>query len=90
MMRIIQVVAASVVGVAALAGAGETQAREYPWCAILTDRDGSAENCGFVSYQQCAAYLSGIGGYCQPNPAYSLARERDDRRRSRDDDDDDR
>jgi len=42
-------------------------AREYPWCARY---DWSTRNCGFVSFQQCLATISGIGGRCEPNPFY--------------------
>jgi hypothetical protein len=43
------------------------QAREYPWCARY---DWTTRNCGFVSFQQCLATISGIGGRCEPNPFY--------------------
>lgn len=46
------------------------KAVEWPWCAILMDRDGSSTNCGFASREQCLTYLSGIGGYCQRNPRF--------------------
>jgi Protein of unknown function (DUF3551) len=42
-------------------------AREYPWCAIYGP---STQNCGFVSFEQCQATISGIGGYCGQNPHY--------------------
>jgi len=45
------------------------QARDYPWCAFYTG-PFSATNCGFDTYQQCLATVSGIGGYCQPNTMY--------------------
>jgi hypothetical protein len=38
-----------------------------PWCAY--DNDGGT-NCGFYSYAQCMADISGIGGYCGQNPSY--------------------
>lgn len=41
----------------------------YPWCALYMMR-GSARNCGFVSFEQCLADVSGIGGFCQQNPYY--------------------
>jgi hypothetical protein len=47
--------------------APEAQAREYPWCARY---DWSTYNCGFVSFQQCLATISGIGGRCEQNPRY--------------------
>ena len=45
----------------------------YPWCA---DYGGGgkggygASSCGFVSFHQCLATLSGNGGTCSPNPWY--------------------
>ena len=50
-----------------LAAADPAQAREYPWCARY---DWTTANCGFVSFQQCLATISGIGGRCEPNPRY--------------------
>jgi hypothetical protein len=44
------------------------QAREYPWCARY---DWTTYNCGFVSFQQCLATVSGIGGICERNPRYT-------------------
>ena len=38
-----------------------------PWCAYDV-RGGT--NCGFYSYAQCRANISGIGGTCAPNPAF--------------------
>ncbi|HEY6994398.1 MAG TPA: DUF3551 domain-containing protein [Xanthobacteraceae bacterium] len=37
------------------------------WCAYYTK---GATNCGFHSYAQCAADVSGIGGSCAPNPGF--------------------
>jgi Protein of unknown function (DUF3551) len=45
------------------------QAQNYPWCAFYTG-PFQATNCGFSTYQQCMATISGIGGYCQPNTTY--------------------
>ena len=39
----------------------------YPWCAQYM-RDG--RNCGFSTYEQCRATVSGVGGYCEVNPMY--------------------
>ena len=44
-------------------------AQNYPWCAQYMLR-GGARNCGFVTYQQCMATVSGIGGYCERNPMF--------------------
>jgi hypothetical protein len=32
---------------------------------------GGASNCGFTTWQQCMATVSGIGGSCEPNQFYS-------------------
>jgi hypothetical protein len=45
------------------------RAQNYPWCAQYGYRDG-ARNCGFVSWAQCMATVSGIGGYCEHNAMY--------------------
>ncbi|HWV52235.1 DUF3551 domain-containing protein [Pseudorhodoplanes sp.] len=50
-----------------MAGTSPGEAREYPWCARY---DWTTRNCGFVSFQQCLATISGIGGRCEPNPFY--------------------
>ena len=49
------------------------EAQIYPWCAMLNMGD-QAVNCGFVSSEQCMAYVRGIGGYCMPNNTYLLPR----------------
>jgi Protein of unknown function (DUF3551) len=44
----------------------------YPWCAQYSgggDGPGGARNCGFWTYQQCMATVSGNGGYCEANAA---------------------
>jgi len=46
-----------------------TRAQNYPWCAIYNDGSGS-KNCGFASFQQCQADVSGIGGFCTQNSTY--------------------
>ena len=45
------------------------QAQNYPWCAHYgTPYDDTS--CGFTSYEQCMASVSGIGGFCQKNDTY--------------------
>jgi len=41
----------------------------YPWCAQYT-RMGGARNCGFWTYDQCMATVTGIGGYCEANAMF--------------------
>src|SRR5215813_8215331 len=52
-----------------LVGAGPGQTREYPWCAQYSTR-GGATNCGFDTFAQCRATVSGVGGFCNTNPRY--------------------
>jgi hypothetical protein len=49
---------------------GSASAQNYPWCAQYGTRD-SFTNCGFVTYAQCRAAVSGNGGYCQRNPMFN-------------------
>jgi|SRR6516164_5317023 len=47
-----------------------------PWCANYGT--GPGMNCGFYSFQQCQATISGNGGFCQQNGAaatYGYARQ---------------
>lgn len=40
----------------------------YKWCAAY--RNGG-NNCGFTTFEQCQASVSGVGGSCQQNPFYT-------------------
>lgn len=42
-------------------------ARNGGWCAYY-NMGGGATNCGFATFQQCMAAVSGIGGSCSPSP----------------------
>jgi Protein of unknown function (DUF3551) len=47
------------------------QAQNYPWCAYYGGViGGGGTNCGFTTFQQCLATVSGIGGTCEPNTQY--------------------
>ena len=52
------------------------------WCASYSGGSGGT-NCGFYSFEQCRATVSGIGGFCQPNPFSGSGAAREPRRRSR-------
>ena len=45
------------------------QAQNYPWCAQYGNGNGGT-NCGFSTFPQCMADVSGIGGFCMPNNTY--------------------
>jgi hypothetical protein len=49
----------------------QAHAQNYPWCAYYGGGDmGGGTNCGFISFDQCMATVSGIGGYCARNTQY--------------------
>jgi hypothetical protein len=45
-------------------------AQNYPWCSQYTGSMGGSMNCGFTTYEQCQANVSGIGGFCIRNDTY--------------------
>jgi hypothetical protein len=55
---------------AAGAVAGVAHAQNYPWCAVYGGRGGGGQNCGFSTFDQCMAALSGNGGFCNRNTQY--------------------
>ena len=48
----------------------QAQADPYRWCAQYSGR-GGATNCYFMTIGQCQAAVSGVGGFCRPNPFYT-------------------
>jgi len=66
--------------VAASAVAPARAGIEYPWCAVYSESTVGATNCGFSTLAQCRATISGIGGMCQPNPAYGVSKPQPKRR----------
>ena len=46
-----------------------------PWCLAHSNRSGQVE-CSFASFQQCQETRLGVGGSCEPNPAYRVRAER--------------
>jgi hypothetical protein len=60
------------ISVALLSIGTRAEAQNYPWCSIYTDGLGG-ENCGFTTFQQCLANVSGIGGFCERNTQYQSA-----------------
>jgi hypothetical protein len=45
-------------------------AQNYPWCLIISDKNGSW-TCYFTSREQCMMSAGGNVGFCAQNPAYS-------------------
>ena len=56
----------AVAALAALALSSMEARADGAWCSYYVQ---GGTNCGFYSYEQCRANISGIGGSCQPNPA---------------------
>lgn len=48
-----------------------SQAIEYPWCAQYGVRGDGGRNCGFSTFEQCLATVSGVGGFCERNTFYT-------------------
>lgn len=55
---------------------------EYPWCAQYGGHGDGGRNCGFASFEQCMATVSGIGGFCERNSFYQGSRQLKRPRRS--------
>lgn len=43
----------------------------YKWCAQYGPGGDGGRNCGFRTFEQCMATVSGIGGFCEPNTFYT-------------------
>ncbi len=67
-MRFRLFLASSIIGLAGAATAA--QAQNYPWCADYGGEMGGSSNCGFSTFEQCMAALSGMGGFCNRNTQY--------------------
>jgi hypothetical protein len=68
---------ASIILASILAVAGASapaNAADYPWCARYGGYDGGVPNCGFTSYAQCMAAVSGTQGFFEQNWARNLPR----------------
>ena len=63
-MRTLAILAVVIAALSFGAGDAHAQGKYWPWCARY---DSWTIVCGFDSYQQCMATVSGVGGYCQRN-----------------------
>ena len=59
------------------------KADPYQWCAIFSGDLGGVRSCSFFTMEQCLATVSGVGGFCQPNPWYTGGASADPRRNRR-------
>jgi hypothetical protein len=46
------------------------RADPYRWCAEYGGGRGGGTNCYFVTWEQCSAAVSGVGGFCRQNGFY--------------------
>jgi Protein of unknown function (DUF3551) len=67
-VRAVLFVLGILVGAAAISTRAEAQ--NYPWCAHYGGKSGGGTNCGFTTFEQCLATVSGIGGFCDRNTLY--------------------
>lgn len=51
--------------------ADRASADPYRWCAQYGGLVGGPTNCYFMTLRQCHAAISGVGGFCRPNPFYT-------------------
>jgi hypothetical protein len=79
-MRSLAIFAITAAALSLAAQATPAQAREYPWCARY---DVWTTNCGFETFQQCLATISGAGGLCTPNPRAAATEDERPRRHKR-------
>jgi hypothetical protein len=77
MTKITLFIAGCAVAASAWVAPAPAQAAGYPWCAQYgSPFGGGGRNCGFSTYRQCVATVSGIGGSCERNPFYEGRRRR--------------
>jgi len=70
-LPILTVVVITLIEVLASTAPGHAEST-YPWCAQYGGGPrGGGRNCGFWTYHQCMAALSGNGGYCIANAMYA-------------------
>ena len=70
-MKLLLLALGILIGASSFAMRAEAQSN-YPWCAVYGSGFGGT-NCGFVSFSQCMATVTGIGGFCQENNWYHPA-----------------
>ncbi len=82
-MRTIAIMAITLAAVSLSGFGASAQYVGGSWCANYGGGKGGGTNCGFHSYDQCRAAISGNGGMCSRNQ-WSGSGDRDARRRQRD------
>lgn len=44
--------------------------RDYPWCTTSAGHEFGAQNCGFMTFEQCMQTARGNGQMCEQSPWY--------------------
>jgi hypothetical protein len=70
-LLVLSLLSASVLATILPPGAHAQKYDPYPWCAVYGGSMSGSSNCGFRTWQQCMATVSGIGGSCEPNQFYN-------------------
>ena len=73
MRNVMTAIGAASLGLLALAAdpAPADATTVYPWCAHYNGRGyGGGANCGYTTFAQCLATVSGSQGTCEMNPWY--------------------
>jgi hypothetical protein len=64
-MKVFLFVSAVLIGIMGIGTHADAQ--NYPWCSYYKN---GGTNCGFITFDQCMANVSGIRGYCARNTQY--------------------
>jgi len=68
-MRVLGICGAAILAAMILAVSAQPGlAQNYPYCAHYGGSFGGAPNCGFTTWDQCMAAVSGTQGTCEMNP----------------------
>ena len=78
-MRTFAVLAIVVAALSFEARDANAQGKYWPWCS----RYGWTVVCGYATFQQCLAAVSGAGGFCQQNVVGPPVAERRNGKRAR-------
>ena len=65
------VLAALAIGLMTAGSVSTPAYAEGAWCAEQGGRSGYT-NCGYYTYRQCMASVSGVGGFCRQNSAVMM------------------
>jgi hypothetical protein len=59
--------ALAAIAAAAISAPGRAEI-EYPWCSVTSTGQSGMPSCRYATLEQCNAFISGLNGFCRPNP----------------------